>query len=202
MPYSYDYFKKEIRQHFKKNISTESRILDVGPGSGTYAKLLNPLGFQLDCVEVWEPYIQQFGLNDLYRKVILGNIMTTNFTNYDYLILGDILEHLSTNDAIKLLESINSQKIKCLIAVPYLYEQDSFEGNKFEIHLQPDLTPEIVLKRYKSLKLLYRNESYGYYTNYYEWSKFSKFKYNTYNLLATLIHKVIFKIKHYIKNIN
>jgi hypothetical protein len=42
-------------------------------------------------------------------------------------------------------------------------EQDICEDNVYEIHKQPDLTPEIVLERYPMLKLLYKNSKYGYY---------------------------------------
>jgi hypothetical protein len=52
-----------------------------------------------------------------------------------------------------------------MIAVPYLYEQGEEFGNIHETHLQPDLTPEIMLERYPDLKLIYGDENYGYYGN-------------------------------------
>ena len=52
------------------------------------------------------------------------------------------------------------------MAVPYLWEQGPEFNNPYEIHLQPDLTPEIMSERYPSLKLLFGNEGYGYYINY------------------------------------
>ena len=46
-----------------------------------------------------------------------------------------------------------------------LSEQEADGGNHYQIHLQPDLTPELMLQRYPSLKLLIGNKRYGYYIN-------------------------------------
>jgi hypothetical protein len=40
MPYSFTYFKKEIKEWFIDNVPTHNRILDVGTGIGTYSDLL------------------------------------------------------------------------------------------------------------------------------------------------------------------
>lgn len=166
MPYSSPDFKDQVKQHLIENIRERDYILDVGPGCGTYGKMINGFNYKIDCIEIHEPYIQQFKLEDIYRKVFVGNVLDFNFKLYKYIILGDILEHLSVEDAISLLDRINANGHKCLIAVPYLYEQGEWEGNIYEIHLQPDLTPEKMKSRYPSLRLLIGNEHYGYYTNY------------------------------------
>ena len=121
---------------------------------------------------------------------MLDNIMTFDFSGYDYMIMGDVLEHLSVNDATNLLKVIDEKKIKCLVAVPFLYEQGSYEGNHYETHLQPDLTPKIVQQRYKNLFLLLGNEYYGYYTNYYKWTFSDKVKYKTKKLLERVNKKM------------
>ena len=50
MPNSYSYFKSDIKQWFIDNIPTSERILDVGPGQGTYSELLRNLGYRMDAV--------------------------------------------------------------------------------------------------------------------------------------------------------
>ena len=166
MPYSYPDGKKEVRNFFKKRCPKGAKILDVGPGAGAYWDLLNDLGYFMDCVEIFEPYIERFKLKEKYDNVYLDNVMNFDISNYDVIILGDVLEHLSVEDAQTLLTKINNNNQKCLIAVPYLLEQGEFENNKHEIHLQADLTPEIMLERYPSLKLLaYIPLNYGYYIN-------------------------------------
>ena len=91
--------------------------------------------------------------------------MDFNFDSYDCIIMGDILEHLTIKDAQKILNRITKNKQKCLVAVPYTMEQEEEEGNIYETHLQPDLTPENMLERYKQLKFLIGNNKYGYYIN-------------------------------------
>lgn len=187
MPYSYNFYKENVRLHFLTQISQNTKILDVGPGSGTYGNLLRPFGYKLDCIEIWEPYINQFELKKIYHKVHVGDILHFDFSNYEYLILGDILEHISLSEAQDLIEKIFDANIKCLVAVPYLYEQGSFEGNSNEIHLQPDLTPSLMRERYKTLHLLFGNDEYGYYVNYRKSSK--PFFEKTYSLLSYAKYK-------------
>ena len=167
MPYSYTLYKEEVKQHFLDNLQRDIRILDVGPGCGTYSHLLKEHFPNIDAIEIFENYIHQFDLKSKYNKVILGNVMDfEDISNYDYIILGDVLEHLSISDAIGLMNIIRYFDILCLVAVPYNYEQGTYMDNVYETHLQPDLTHEIVLQRYPKLKLLIGDDKYGYYINY------------------------------------
>lgn len=166
MPYSYREFKQEIKHHIVDVIPKTSKILDVGPGCGTYSDLLRDLGFKIDCLEIWEPYIHQFNLSEKYENVILGNIIDFDFTGYDYIIMGDILEHLTVVDAQEIIRKIEVNNIKALVAVPYEYEQGEWDGNIYETHLQPELTPELMNSQYPTLKLFVGDDKYGYYINY------------------------------------
>jgi hypothetical protein len=165
MPYSYNKFKHNVREHILLELQNTSnpRVLDVGAGSGTYADLLK---IPMDAVEIWDPYIAQFNLAAKYNTIYQQSIMTVNILMYDYIILGDILEHLTPTDATLLMGQIETYNIKCIVAVPYLFEQGEYEGNIYETHHQPDLTPEIMASRYPNLKLLYGDDEYGYYINY------------------------------------
>jgi hypothetical protein len=164
MPESYHFYKSEIRQYFKFHVGTYKKILDVGPGIGTYSNLLRSLGYQMDCIEIWEPYVHEYNLKDKYDNVHIGSIVDFDISAYDFIILGDVLEHLSTKDAKELINKIDSSGKECLVAVPYEMEQGEYYGNVHESHLQPDLTPEVIKNRYPSLHELYANNFYGYYT--------------------------------------
>ena len=167
MPYSYSLFKNEFKQHLiDSEFSRKINILDVGAGSGAYAHLLKNDFPLIDAIEIYPNYIEMFNLNEYYRNVFIGNIMTFDFSEYDYLIMGDIIEHLKIEDAQKLLFDINKKEKCCMISVPYLFEQGEEYGNKYEIHHQSDLTDEIFLERYPSMKLLWNDNNYGYYINY------------------------------------
>jgi hypothetical protein len=166
MPYSYTLYKEEVKEHFLKNLVKRIRILDVGPGCGTYSHLLKEHFPNMDAIEIFANYIEQFDLNSKYNKVILGDIREFDFRDYDYIIMGDVLEHLSVKDAQQVIKRIQDLDILCLIAVPYNYEQGTYMDNVHETHLQPDLTPEIFLERYPMMKLLVGDDKYGYYINY------------------------------------
>ena len=166
MPNSYTYFKAEIRQWFIDNIPTHMRILDVGPGQGTYSDLLRDLGYRMDAVEVWAPYVDQFNLRAKYDNVYVKDILDFDVSDYDFIILGDVLEHIPTDKAQKLLTEFDLMEKRFLVAVPYMMPQDGAEyGNEFETHHQADLTPDVMTDRYPELNKLYDNSYYGYYVN-------------------------------------
>lgn len=166
MPYSSEVCKEDVREHFINKISTELKILDVGPGCGTYSFLLRDLGYKMDCLEIFEPYVIDFDLKEKYDNVHIGNVVNFNFSSYDYVIMGDVFEHISFEDAKNVLDRVNLHTIKCMIAVPFDSEQGEHFGNVHEIHLQPDLTFENVPKKYPSLRYLFGDPGYGYYVNY------------------------------------
>lgn len=167
MPLSHNILKSDIRVYFEKNVNVNSKILDIGAGVGTYSKLLRKLGYKMDCMEVWLPYVVEYKLNELYDNVIIGDVMNYDISNYDVIIMGDILEHLSIDDAMKLMNVIENNNQMCLVAVPYKLEQGEYYGNKYEIHKQSDLTNEVMLSRYNNLRLLFKSDcyQYGYYIN-------------------------------------
>jgi 16S rRNA A1518/A1519 N6-dimethyltransferase RsmA/KsgA/DIM1 with predicted DNA glycosylase/AP lyase activity len=166
MPHSYGYFKAEIKAHLLAHLDVKAKILDVGAGCGTYAKLLAPEYQNIDTVEIFEKYVARFGLRELYRNVYVTDIANFDFDSYDYLIFGDVLEHMTILDAQEILKRINNNGQKCLVAIPYMFEQGESEDNIFETHLQPDLTHDVFLERYPGMRPIYRNEHYGYYCNY------------------------------------
>ena len=164
MPYSFTYFKEEVKEWFINNVPLNKRILDVGPGIGTYSDLLCGKGYRIDAVEIYEPYINKYGLRKKYDNVFVGDILTFDINDYDFIILGDVIEHLKPDDAINLIGKIIYTGKECLVAIPYTMEQGEHEGNIYETHHQPDLTHKLMGERYPWLSCIYRNEYYGYYT--------------------------------------
>lgn len=142
------------------------QILDVGPGSGSYGIKLRDYFKQIDACEIYEPYVSQFVLKGIYNRVYVQDIVHFDYNRYDYIILGDVLEHLSVDQAQNLISDISDHRNYCMVAIPYEMEQDDVGGNIYERHLQPDLTHDIFLKRYPQMRLLFKNEIYGLYVNY------------------------------------
>jgi hypothetical protein len=169
MPYSYPLFKEEVKQHILEHTHENSNILDIGIGSGIYSDLLKHHRNNMDGVEIFLPYIEQFGLTRKYNTIYNQNILTLDqqlLLSYDYFIMGDVVEHLSYDDAIKFLTFIHTANKKMLVAVPYMYPQGEHYGNVHETHLQPDLTEQVVELRYPMLQVLFSDANYGYFVNY------------------------------------
>jgi 2-polyprenyl-3-methyl-5-hydroxy-6-metoxy-1,4-benzoquinol methylase len=146
----------------KSTFDVGMTILDVGAGSGQYGRNLNDK-FKINALEIYEPYVEQFNLKSIYDNVIIGDIRNFSTKGYDYVIMGDIIEHLTHEEATEVLNSI---KCKYMFAVPYKMKQGEVNGNIYETHKQDDLTNEIVLSRYPRVICLFHNSQYGYYINY------------------------------------
>lgn len=163
MPTSYLDFKKEIKDYIYRRYNKDIKILDVGPGEGTYYNLL-PDYKNMDCVEIYEPYVNQFNLKEKYKNVFVSNILDFDFEYYDVIIMGDILEHIETEKAVELINKLIKKCDDIIISVPYLadfnYLYDD-EPNKNELYLQVDLTEDVMGKRYTMLKRLWSNDRIG-----------------------------------------
>lgn len=169
MPFSYAYGKDAIARFFVDHIPRDCRILDVGPGVGTYADLLTPHGYTLDAIEICGAYVQAYGLGEKYHRIVIGDVRALSLHEYDVVILGDVLEHLSVADAYGVL----SRCRVAVVAVPYLLPQSSvtmeLNGatvvNPHEEHKQDDLSPLVMAIRYPALGMIWSNHCYGYFSN-------------------------------------
>ena len=159
---SYGLYKLEIRNWIFANFDENIRILDVGAGRGTYYYLLNDKFKNMDCVEIYEPNIEDHKLRAKYVNVFNENAVNFKYDYYDLIIFGDVLEHMTVKEAQKVLNYAYNRCKNFVVAIPYCLPQDENE-NKYEKHVQDDLTPENVKERYPNLKLLFGNREYGYY---------------------------------------
>ena len=160
---SFPFYKEQIREYLTDRFPEKAKVLDVGAGSGTYINLLGYYFKNIEAVEIYEPNIENYKLRDRYKEVYNINIVNFKYKYYDLIIFGDVIEHLSVEDAQNVLEYAYDRCKEMVVAVPYQYKQEEIDGNKYEIHIQDDLTPENVLERYPYLELLYGNKEYGYY---------------------------------------
>ena len=130
-------------------------VRDVGAGQGTYLNLIREgigAGVIVNAVEVWQPYIDEFNLINRYDKLFAIDVREMDSFGYDLVILGDILEHMSEEDAVALWEKISKQAKYAMISIPIIhYHQDAINGNPYEVHVEEDWTMERVLEKFKGI---------------------------------------------------
>lgn len=155
----YDWAGAQVRRFIShRHEPLKTRILDIGAGQGKYRVLLADYPM-MDAVEIFEPYVVQNMLHELYETVYVGDasyIMAEfpNGTHWDVVILGDVLEHLDIAHAQKLLNDLERVCTEYFVVVPYEYVQGEEDGNIHQCHLQDDLTPVQMTRRYPKLELL------------------------------------------------
>ena len=123
-------------------------VLDVGPGVGTYAKLLHGLPItRMTGLEVWEPYVTTYHLHDFYDEILIGDVRTTELPAADVIILGDVVEHMSRADAAAVWRRCAVAARRAIyLSIPIVhYPQDEIEGNPHEVHVEEDWGHDQVL---------------------------------------------------------
>ena len=156
-------FKKELSDLIKKKYNRNIKILDVGAGEGTYWNYLGDYFENIEAVEIFKPNIDNYKLEEKYKKVYNTDIRGFEYDYYDLIIFGDVIEHLEVNEALEVLNYAYNRCDDLIVAVPYLNPQGIEEGNIYEIHKQDDLTDEVMKERYPFLKNIFKTDYYGYY---------------------------------------
>ena len=139
MPFSSNSGKAAI-ERIMQRINPKSG-LDIGAGSGTYARMFPSTNW--DGVEIWEPYIEQHGLRDLYNTIVVSDIRdwdTENTTKrWDVAIAGDVLEHMTADEAKAVIANLRLFADYVIVSIPIgYYPQDEYEGNPYERHVKDD----------------------------------------------------------------
>lgn len=160
---SYDYGKAEIIALIKEHFEQGATCLDVGACDGKWADLLD--GYMtIDAVEIFAPNIITNNLQSKYRAVFNCNISDLRYDHYDLVLFGDVIEHMTVEDAQAVLEYAKDHSTDIIVGVPFEYVQDEIYGNPWERHIQDDLTPQLVAERYPDLELILdTGYAYAYY---------------------------------------
>lgn len=129
-------------------------ILDVGPGKGTYGHELRAAGHHahLTASEIWPAYVELFGLRDLYDTVHVEDIRRRNAFQFDLVIFGDVLEHMTKEDAVTVWGKVREQARHALISIPVVhFPQGEEYGNPHEAHVKDDWTHTEVLDTFPGI---------------------------------------------------
>lgn len=152
MPFSSEcgkaYTKKLLQKIIKYFPKMEGyNVLDVGVGSGTYSNLYRSLipGMWTG-VEIWEPYIEKYNLKDKYDILIRNDIRQMSFEKYDIAFLGDVVEHMTKDEAISTIFNLLEHVTFIFISIPIIpYPQGEYDSNPYEAHVKDDWSHEEVL---------------------------------------------------------
>jgi len=130
-------------------------ILDVGAGVGTYSLLLRKYNYvpkRLDAIEVWQPYIDEYKLDNKYNNIFNVDVRTWDNWNYDMVILGDVLEHMTKTEALAVWEKISKQAKYAIISIPIIdCPQGHAHDNPYEEHIKDDWTTQEVLESFSHI---------------------------------------------------
>lgn len=159
---SYEKGKKEIKDFIICSLPQGSTCLDVGACDGEYWNLLHE-HLTMDGCEIFVPNIVKYNLIEKYRVVHPCNIKGLEYDYYDLIIFGDVIEHMTVEDAQAVLEYAKQHSNMIVVAVPFLYHQEAMYGNIYEKHIQDDLTDEIFRNRFSGFEKLYDFGNYAYY---------------------------------------
>lgn len=130
-------------------------FLDVGPGIGAYGSLVkehSPLTIR-HAVEIWAPYVHTYNLEQIYHKVYICDARIFFNYSYDLVILGDVLEHMTRQEAIALWSEVTRSAKAAIISMPIIhYPQGEEEGNPYEEHVEEDWTHEEIMQTFTGIK--------------------------------------------------
>ena len=141
-------------------------VLDIGPGVGTYAKLLRDLPIsRIVGLEAWEPYVATYRLAEYYDEIVIGDARTTELPAADVVILGDVVEHMTRDEGIALWQRCAQAARRAVyLSIPIVhYPQHEIEGNPYEVHVEEDWSHEDVLATFDGIGATWTGTEVGVY---------------------------------------
>lgn len=115
-------------------------LLDVGAGEGTYGRLLSDIIPHREAVEVWEPYVEQHRLAEVYETVHVADVRTWEWPDrrWDLIVCGDVLEHMTRVEAAQVYAAAQRHAGAVLVCLPIIDYPQGGHDNPFEDHVVPD----------------------------------------------------------------
>lgn len=159
MPHS-DAQGKDVALSWYREIGPAT-VVDVGAGSGTYARLMRTVQDDEDrwyehvtpdgervqtsvrdkwrAIEAWQPYLDEFTLIALYDEILVADArdVEPDTLKADLVIFGDVLEHMTRQEARDLLAKARQVAGNIIVSIPVLHlDQDDVGGNPYERHVE------------------------------------------------------------------
>lgn len=171
MPRSSPEGKDKIKQWVDQVSTTHKKILDIATGQGTYHNLFYKNENLNDCVwygiEIWPRWIKKFDLKNKYDVFFEHDVRTFDYSkigNVDLTFAGDILEHMTKDDAVSLVDKLLIISDKLILSIPIVFmPQGADGGNPYEEHIKPDWSHDEVLLSFPNIVESYAGKEIGVY---------------------------------------
>ncbi len=173
MPTSSDEGKNIIRLWVEEFSSSIHTVLDLGVGKGTYKKIYTekkskPLKHaKWIGIEAWKPYIDEFKLESYYDQIINQDIRKVDYTalpKIDLVFAGDVLEHVTKEEAVEVINQLMKKSDKIIISIPIIhYPQEEINNNPFEVHVKDDWSHREMLETFPLIKKSWTGDEIGVY---------------------------------------
>lgn len=141
MPFSSGINKEFIREVVRP--LKAKKVLDIGAGQGNNVKRYRTNGQKWTGIEIWQPYVKRYGLDEKYEELTVADARTLDYgeDTYDLAFAGDVLEHMDPQDAAELLAKLRRAAKVVITQIPLgHYPQGEWEGNPHEAHVKDDWT--------------------------------------------------------------
>lgn len=141
-------------------------VLDIGPGVGTYAKLLAGLPIErMLAIEAWAPYVETYRLRDHYDEVVVGDAREVDLPDCDVVVLGDVVEHMTREQGLELWRrAAEAARLAVYLSIPIVhYPQHEIEGNPYEVHVEEDWSHDLVLEHFEGIGASWVGSEVGVY---------------------------------------
>ena len=140
MPYSSFIFDSAIAEIIK--LIQPRTFIDIGAGAGKYGSIAKETDSSIEtiAVEIEKDYLEKFNLPSVYKQI--WNISATDLmrpeyfnSNFDIVMVGDILEHLRKSEGIDLLNFLIYRCRWIIVEFPHRYPQNTVNGYISEAHI-------------------------------------------------------------------
>ena len=140
MPYSSFIFDNAITEIIK--LAQPKTFLDLGAGAGKYGSIVKEISpsIKTTAVEIEKDYIEKFNLSSLYDQIWnipVSDIIQPKYfdSNFDVIMVGDILEHLKKSEGVDLLNFLIYRCRWIIVEFPHRYLQNAVDRYSSEAHI-------------------------------------------------------------------
>ena len=164
-PEGKDWIHRQLMQLKRYGIN---RVIDIGCGAGTYYNYYHSLiGGEWTGVEIWEPYLKEYNLLNMYSDVIISDASEVDYSSlgqFDVAFVGDVLEHMPKESALKVIDGLSKICKFIFVSIPIVYyPSEEYDFNPHLRHIKPDWSDSEVRESFADIVNCQLGETVGTY---------------------------------------